>query len=74
MKNAVNANAAGVIALGEEVLGENLQWLYDQLDPQIRRGDRDAARRLGRINSLWQALARAKAASAAAPGREGGGQ
>lgn len=37
----------------EETLGNNLTWLYDQLDLSIRQGDRDVITRLEAIKDAW---------------------
>lgn len=41
------------LQLIEELLGNNLVWLQDQLDLQIRKADKDTIDRLAQINRAW---------------------
>jgi len=45
----------------ESALGENLNWLTDQLDLRIRQGDSETLRRLKQLTDAHAALCRAGA-------------
>lgn len=47
-----------VLVEAERALGENLQWLRDKLDLEIRQGDTEPLRRLAQLDAAWQKLAR----------------
>lgn len=49
-----------LIAAIEERIGNNLQWLYDQFDLELRQKDPDVTRRLTEINEAWEMLAKMK--------------
>lgn len=44
----------------EERLGNNLQWLYDQFDLELRQKDPDVTKRLKEIEEAWTIAARMK--------------
>jgi hypothetical protein len=44
----------------EEKLGNNLQWLYDQFDLEIRQRDQEVISRLKEIEEAWTLAARMK--------------
>jgi hypothetical protein len=46
------------IALAESALGENLVWLSDHFDLEIRQRDPETMRRLAQLNAAWIALAK----------------
>lgn len=46
------------IALAEEALGENLVWLSDHFDLEIRQSDPETMHRLAQLNAAWVALAK----------------
>ena len=43
--------------LAEAALGENIVWLQDKLDLEIRQRNAEVLRRLAQLNNAWQALA-----------------
>jgi hypothetical protein len=57
-------NPAIVTAINdaEKALGENLVWITDQLDLQIRQKDAETINRLTQLQAAWQKLCLAKAA------------
>lgn len=51
------ATTAELVDTAETALGENLVWIGDQLDLQVRQGDADVSRRLAHLDQGWRALA-----------------
>ena len=43
----------------EKALGENLVWLTDKLDLQVRQKDAETLRRLKQLNEAWKGLVHA---------------
>lgn len=48
------------VTIAEDLLGNNIVWLADKLDPYIRAGDKETISRLKKINEAWETLAKAK--------------
>lgn len=42
----------------EEALGENLHWISDKFDLEIRQQDHETIKRLRKMQVAWAALAR----------------
>lgn len=54
-------DAIEAVCLAEESLGENLTWLTNQLNLQVRQKDPETLRRLKQLNDTWVILAKCKA-------------
>ena len=50
-----------VITQAESALGENLVWLTDKLDLEVRQRNADTLRRLKQLNDAWVSLAKLQA-------------
>ena len=42
-----------MLKLAEQALGENLTWICDQVDLQVRQKDPETLRRLQQMNDAW---------------------
>ena len=49
-----------VIDEAEAALGENLVWITDKLDLQVRQKDAETLRKLEQLNKAWQSLCQAQ--------------
>ena len=58
-REIVTQEALEALILAEAALGENLQWLTDRFDLDIRQKDSDVMTRLAQLETAWAALAKA---------------
>lgn len=56
---------AQAVCRAEQLIGENLTFLHDALDPQVRQKNRRVMQALDEIDEAWEVLAKARPAAIA---------
>lgn len=56
---SINQKLIDALDRAENALGENLVWLSDAFELQIRQGDKETLRRLDQVNAAWVEICKA---------------